>query len=86
MKKLNLAKVRPLIRMAIEEDLGRGDKTSELLFREDTTAKATIISREEIVVCGMDVAREILKCYDERLKLTVRIDDGETAHVGNKLG
>jgi nicotinate-nucleotide pyrophosphorylase (carboxylating) len=86
MKKLNIAKARPLIRMAIEEDLGRGDKTSELLFKANTTAKATIISREEIVVCGMDIAREILKCYDERLKLNVRIDDGESAHVGNKLG
>jgi len=86
MKKLNLAKVRPLIQMAIEEDLGRGDKTSELLFKEDTRAKSTIISREEIVVCGMDIAGEILKSYDERLKLNVRIDDGESAHVGNKLG
>ena len=86
MKKLNLAKVRPLIQMAIEEDLGRGDKTSELLFKEDTKAKATIISREEIVVCGMDIAREILKSYDEKLKLNVRIDDGESAHVGSKLG
>ena len=86
MKKLNLAKVRPLIQMAIEEDLGRGDKTSELLFKEDTRAKATIISREEIVVCGMDIAEEILKSYDEKLKLNVRIDDGESAHVGSKLG
>jgi nicotinate-nucleotide pyrophosphorylase (carboxylating) len=86
MKKLNLAKVRPLIQMAIGEDLGQGDKTSEILFKDDTTAKATIISREEIVVCGMDLAREILKCYDERLELTIRINDGESAHVGNKLG
>lgn len=85
MKKLNLAKVRPLIQMAIEEDLGRGDKTSELLFREDTSARATIISREEIVVCGMDIAGEILKCYDDRLKLKVRIDDGQSAHVANQL-
>jgi nicotinate-nucleotide pyrophosphorylase (carboxylating) len=86
MKKLSLAKVRPLIQMAIEEDLGRGDKTSELLFKDDTKAKATIISREEIVVSGMDIARDILKCYDERLELTIRINDGEAAHVGNKLG
>ena len=86
MKKLDLAKVRPLIQMAIEEDLGRGDKTSELLFKDDTTAKATIISREEIVVCGMAIAREILKSYDERLDLNVRIEDGESAHVGSKLG
>src|SRR4030042_1431359 len=86
MKKLDLAKVRPLIQMAIEEDLGQGDKTSELLFKDDTSAKATIISREEIVVCGMAVVREILKCYDERLDLDVRVGDGESAHVGSKLG
>jgi nicotinate-nucleotide pyrophosphorylase (carboxylating) len=85
MKKLNIAKARPLIRMAIEEDLGAGDMTSELLFKEDAVVKATIISREEIVVCGMDVAREILKYYDTRLKLNVRINDGESAHVGSRL-
>jgi nicotinate-nucleotide pyrophosphorylase (carboxylating) len=86
MKKLDLAKVRPLIQMAIEEDLGRGDKTSELLFKDDTSAKATIISREEIVVCGMAIVREILKSYDERLDLDVHVGDGESAHVGSKLG
>lgn len=86
MKKLNLAQVRPLIQMAIEEDLGRGDMTSELLFREHTIDKATIISREEIVVCGMSIAREIIKYYDKNLELSVRIDDGESAHVGSRLG
>jgi nicotinate-nucleotide pyrophosphorylase (carboxylating) len=85
MKKLNIAKALPLIRMAIEEDLGAGDVTSGLLFKDDAVAKANIISREEIVVCGMDIAREILKCYDEKLKLKVRVNDGESAHVGSKL-
>jgi nicotinate-nucleotide pyrophosphorylase (carboxylating) len=85
MKKLNIAKARPLIRMAIAEDLGAGDMTSELLFKADAVAKATVISREEIIVCGMDIAREILKCYDEKLKLKARINDGEPAHVGSRL-
>ena len=85
MKKLNLAKVRPLIRMAIEEDLGRGDMTTALLFEDDTIAKANIVSREEIVVCGMDVAKEILRRYDKRLKLKVHVNDGQSAHVGRKI-
>ncbi len=85
MKQLNIEKARPLIKMAIEEDLGRGDVTSKLLFEENAVDKARIISREEIVVCGVDVVREILKCYDEKLKLTVNINDGESAHVGNKI-
>lgn len=86
MKKLNIAKARPLIQMAIEEDLGQGDVTSQLLFPEDATDKANIVSREEIVVCGTEIAQEILKYYDEKLKLTIRINDGEPAHVGSKLG
>jgi nicotinate-nucleotide pyrophosphorylase (carboxylating) len=85
MKKLDIAKALPLIRMAIEEDLGRGDVTSEILFKDDTVAKANVISREEIIVCGMEITREILKCYDERLKLKVRVNDGESTHVGSKL-
>ncbi len=85
MKKLNIAKARPLIRMAIEEDLGQGDMTSELFFKDDTITRANIISREEIVVCGMDIAREILKRYDEKLKLKVLVNDGESAYVGCKI-
>lgn len=86
MLKLNMARVRPLIRMAIEEDLGQGDLTSELLFPDDMIARADIVSREEIVVCGMDVVKEILKLYDERLKLKVYVDDGQRAHIGDRIG
>ncbi|MBN1359987.1 MAG: carboxylating nicotinate-nucleotide diphosphorylase [Sedimentisphaerales bacterium] len=85
MKKLNIAQARPLIQMAIEEDLGRGDVTTNLLFQDDELAKATIVSREEIVVCGVPVVQEILRQYDERLKMTPHARDGQSAHVGNKL-
>jgi len=85
MKKLSIEKVRPLIKMAMEEDLGRGDMTTELLFKDDTQAKATVISREEIVVSGLPVLEEILRQYDARLKMTAHTRDGQSAHVGGKL-
>ena len=85
MKKFDIAKARPLIKMAIAEDLGRGDMTSELLFTEDAVAKANVISREEIVVCGMDIAAEILLQYDKSLKFKVFVKDAGLAHVGSKL-
>ena len=85
MKQLEIEQVRPLIQMAIEEDLGRGDMTTELLFQDDKPATATIVSREEIVVCGLPVVVEILRQYDPRLKLTMHIKDGKAAHVGSKL-
>jgi len=86
MKRLSVASVRPLLKMAVEEDLGKGDTTSELFFQDDAIAKANIVSREEIVVCGMEVAEEILRLVDERLKLKTLISDGEPAHVGSRLG
>ena len=86
LEKIDIELIRPLIKMAIEEDLGTGDVTSEILFDDNEQAKADIISREEIVVCGMDIGSEILSLYDERLKLKIKIPDGESAHVGNKLG
>ncbi len=85
MQKLNIAKALPIIKMAIEEDLGQGDMTSELLFKHDTIDSANIISREEIIVCGMDVVKEILKEYNKRLKLRIYVGDGRSAHVGCKL-
>jgi nicotinate-nucleotide pyrophosphorylase (carboxylating) len=85
MTKLNMEEVRPLLKLAIKEDLGLGDMTSELLFGDNVRDKADIISREEIVVCGMNVVKELLRMYDRRIKLKVLVKDGEHAYVGGKL-
>ncbi len=81
-----MAEVRPLIELAVAEDLGTGDVTSQVLFPGDSPAQAHIVSREEIVVCGMDLAAEVLRRYDERLVLHVDIRDGKAAHIGSRLG
>ena len=86
MKRLNISRIEYLIEMAIAEDLGQGDVTSSLLARGSGKAKATIVSREEIVVCGIDVVREILRRYDEKLKLKVIADDGQKVRIGGKVG
>jgi len=85
MKKLDIHKIKPLIDMAIEEDLGSGDVTSELLFRDDVQAEAHFVSREEIIVCGIGIAETILKRYDERLSIVVHTEDGKPAHIGQRL-
>ena len=85
MKRLDVAKVRPIIEIAVAEDLGQGDVTSELMFPDNPTAEAHIVSREEIVVCGMDIASDILGHYSDDLSINVHIDDGEHAHIGDRL-
>ncbi len=85
MPKLDMKKVIPLIKIAISEDIGTGDITSRLICPDNSRAKANIVSREEITVCGMDVVREILKQFDKRLKLKVFVTDGRHACIGKKI-
>ena len=85
MEKLNISKIQTLIDLAVEEDFGKGDPTSVLTIPENAVGKANIVTREDIVVCGMAVAGEILKRYDERLKLNVLINDGDQANIADTL-
>ena len=86
MKKFDLNRVQTLIEMAVEEDFGGGDPTSEITIADDIVARANIVTREEIVVCGMGIVGEVLKRYDKRLKLRVLIKDGARANVADRLG
>ena len=85
MKKLDVSKISTLIDLAVNEDFGGGDPTSMIAVPADEVAKAALISREEIVVCGMGVVKEVLVRYDNRLKLRVIKQDGSRANVADKL-
>jgi len=85
MAELDIKKVVPLIEMAIEEDLGAGDLTSRLFFKDTDTSTARIVCREEIIVCGMPVAEYIFKQYDQKLKFEIHIDDGQAVPAGSRL-
>ena len=82
---LNISKVVTLIDLAVNEDYGCGDPTSKITIAQGAAAKASIVTREEIVVCGMEVVKEILARYDKKLKLRVLINDGQRASVADKL-
>jgi nicotinate-nucleotide pyrophosphorylase (carboxylating) len=86
MKSLNLERISKLIDMAIEEDYGGRDPSSELMIPARATGKAYIITREEIVVAGMIIARETLKRYNPKLKLKILKRDGQLAKVADRLG
>lgn len=85
-RKLNLKKIQTLIDLAVEEDFGNGDPTSEITISADAMDKCYIVSREEIVVSGMEIVGEVLWRYDRRLKVKVLKKDGDRANVADKLG
>lgn len=86
LKKLDLTKVEPLIDIAVDEDFGKGDPTSEITVGADEISKGYLISREEIVVSGMEMVPLILKKYDSRLEFKSLVPDGCRASVADRLG
>jgi nicotinate-nucleotide pyrophosphorylase (carboxylating) len=84
-KPLDISKVMPLIKLAVAEDFGDGDPTSEITIDAGKTAVTMLRSREDIVVCGMAVAREVLKCYDMSLEIKIHKPDGSHAAAGELL-
>ena len=53
--------------------------TSDLFAGNNVIEKADIVSREEIVVCGMQVAKTILHMYDKRLRVELLARLGQLA-------
>ncbi len=85
-RKPDMKNVRPLLELAVEEDYGKGDPTSMLTVSEKKMGRESLVTREEIIVCGMDIVQEVLRMYDPRLKLKVLIPDGHRANVADRLG
>ncbi len=61
---LDLKKIRPIVKNALREDIGRGDITTGLLVPETKRIKAKIVARESGVVAGTGVAEEVFKAVE----------------------
>lgn len=68
--------VESLVAAAFEEDVKSGDITTDALFDSEEIA-GDFIAREEGVLCGIELAREIVTHYAPRARLDAVIRDGE---------
>jgi len=85
MLELHAIQIDPMITRAIEEDWGYGDWTTDLCVPAEKTAKARIITREDIMVAGVDVARAVFHKVDPRLVVAVHAENGKAANPNQML-
>jgi nicotinate-nucleotide pyrophosphorylase (carboxylating) len=77
MQELHQIQLEPIITRALEEDWGYGDWTTDLCVPRDKQSKARIITREDIVVSGVDVAREVFRRVDPQLDVKLLVKNGQ---------
>lgn len=72
-----------IIELALAEDLGQGDVTSEILIPLDLVGKAYILVKEEGVIAGLEVAEKVFRRVDPTLKVEILIKDGAKVKAGD---
>jgi nicotinate-nucleotide pyrophosphorylase (carboxylating) len=77
--------VETLINLALEEDLGRGDVTSEAIFSPDDRAAGRIIAKEPLTVAGVAVARAVFARVDSALRFDAVVADGARLEPGQTV-
>jgi nicotinate-nucleotide pyrophosphorylase (carboxylating) len=82
---LDKAQVKGLVDLALAEDLGRGDVTTNSLIPEKKTGVASILAQEKGILAGGEVARQVFHQVDPELKVRFRVKDGAALSPGEVI-
>jgi nicotinate-nucleotide pyrophosphorylase (carboxylating) len=79
-------RVRLLVRAALDEDLGRGDLTTQVTVPESARARGDLVAKQELVVAGMEVARTVFQSLDPALQWAPEAREGDRFFPGTVMG
>jgi nicotinate-nucleotide pyrophosphorylase (carboxylating) len=69
---------------ALQEDLGTGDLTAQLI-QADRRGRATVITREAALICGIPYAEAALRALDPAVQLDWQVAEGQQVAAGTLL-
>ncbi|MDO8525782.1 MAG: nicotinate-nucleotide diphosphorylase (carboxylating), partial [Candidatus Omnitrophota bacterium] len=75
----------PIIKAALKEDIGKGDITTTALIERTAGSKASIIAREDCVVCGLKIAEWAMSQVDFSVRFKPNCDDGHFVGEGKEI-
>jgi nicotinate-nucleotide pyrophosphorylase (carboxylating) len=83
---LNDFSVLRLVQIALAEDVGHGDLTSESLIDESDMGRATFLAKSDGVVAGTVVAGLVFSEVDRALNVEWQVDEGARVAAGTVIG
>ncbi len=85
MERIPEKEISRLVKIALAEDIGPGDATSIATVPEAVSAKALMIARESMVVCGMDIGASAFREVLSSLNVRCLAQDGAQVEKGSVL-
>jgi nicotinate-nucleotide pyrophosphorylase (carboxylating) len=74
-----------LIKLALDEDIGGTDITSEAIVDPKLAATARIVAKERLVVAGLDIAQRVFRTVDPQIVWDAKHEDGESCEAKKVL-
>lgn len=74
-----------LIDLAIAEDVGPGDATSQATLPSDLTLSATIVAKEPGVIAGLPVANAVFQKIDAQIAFVAHVEEGQEVVPGERI-
>jgi nicotinate-nucleotide pyrophosphorylase (carboxylating) len=72
-----VAENEKLIGLALEEDIGPGDVTTNALIEPDRAATGIIFAKEPFILAGLHVAEEVFTNLDPGMSFDTTFQDGD---------
>ena len=77
--------MRAIVERALAEDVGRGDITARLTISESLKACGTFRAKQELVVAGLPIAKEIFQVLGDSGEFRALVDEGVLVNARTPL-
>jgi len=75
----------PILRRALEEDIGTGDVTTLATIQPGVQASAELVAKEDFILSGIDVAQRVFHLISPETAFEKLIEDGQSVKRGEVL-
>src|SRR3954470_24614017 len=69
----------------LNEDIGRGDITTQSILMRSQSAKGRFIAKEAMVVCGLEAAEAVFSTLDSQQQIEAFVADGDEVEAGKVI-
>jgi len=76
-------KIKNFVALAIEEDIKDGDHSAMACIPSKARGKAKLLVKEDGIIAGIEVAKEIFKAFDDSVVIEQLLNDGDTVKYGD---
>ncbi len=75
--------IKDFVRLSIEEDVKLGDHSTLSCIPKNKLGSAKLLVKENGIISGIEVAKEIFKTYDNSIEFIANLKDGEKVKIGD---